>query len=143
MGEKLAFRDHHGKEHMVEIGPSPITDAGETNVYLSVDHHPTIFSFKAERPAGLPGEEVVLDKEEIIDLAKAGDVRSPFNGKVVEISVAEGKEVMVGDRLAIMEAMKMQTPILAEMEGIVTAIHAKPGDSLKPGGRILKIDQDG
>jgi biotin carboxyl carrier protein len=39
-----------------------------------------------------------------------------------------------------MEAMKMQTPILAEMGGIVTFISAKKGDSLKPGGKILKID---
>ena len=83
-----------------------------------------------------------MSKEEIMDLAKAGDVRSPFSGKIVEISVAEGQEVMVGDRVAIMEAMKMQTPILAEMEGIVTAISAKKGDDLKPGGKILKIDQN-
>jgi len=69
-----------------------------------------------------------------------GDVRSPFSGKIVEISVSEGQEVLVGDRVAIMEAMKMQTPILAEMAGIVTQLHAKKGDSLKPGGRILKID---
>ena len=47
---------------------------------------------------------------------------------------------MVGDRVAIMEAMKMQTPILSEIEGIVTGIHAKKGDALKPGGKILKID---
>jgi len=39
-----------------------------------------------------------------------------------------------------MEAMKMQTPILAEMAGIVTLISAKKGDGLKPGGKILKID---
>jgi biotin carboxyl carrier protein len=77
-----------------------------------------------------------------MDLAKAGDVRSSFSGKIVEISVDEGQEVMVGDRVAIMEAMKMQTPILAEMEGIVTAIFAKKGDDMKPGAKILKIDKD-
>jgi pyruvate carboxylase len=41
-----------------------------------------------------------------------------------------------------MEAMKMQTPILSEITGIVTAISAKNGDSLKPGDRILKVDID-
>ena len=49
---------------------------------------------------------------------------------------------MVGDRVAVMEAMKMQTPILCEMSGIVTSVFAKKGDALKPGDRILKIDQD-
>ena len=139
LAEKLAFRDCVGKEHMIEIGPSPVTE-GETSVYLIVDHHQTIFPFKTLRPAGLAGEAATLSKEEIMDLAKMGDVRSPFTGKIVEISVSEGQEILVGDRVAIMEAMKMQTPILAEMAGIVTAILAKKGDDLKPGGKLLKID---
>jgi pyruvate carboxylase len=140
IGEKIAFRDHHGKEHMIEMGPSPVNDAGETSVYFIVDHHPSIFNFKAKAAMGIQGEAPILSKEEILDLAKAGDVRSPFSGKIVEITVGEGQEVLVGDRVAIMEAMKMQTPILAEMAGIVTTINAKKGDSLKPGGKILKID---
>ncbi len=142
IGENLAFRDYHGKEHMVEIGPSPINDTGEASVYLIVDHHQSIFNFKSKKVQGQAGTAPELSKEEIIDLAKAGDVRSPFSGKIVEISVNEGQEVLVGDRVAIMEAMKMQTPILSEMEGIVTGIYAKKGDALKPGGKILKIDTD-
>lgn len=142
IGKKLAFRDHHGKEHMIEIGPSPVNDTGEASVYLIVDHHQSIFNFKTKPVVGQPGETVILSKEEILDLAKAGDIRSPFSGKIVEITVEEGQEVLGGDRVAIMEAMKMQTPILCETDGIVTTIYAKKGDSLKPGGKILKIDKD-
>lgn len=142
IGEKLAFRDHDGKEHMIEVGPSPMTDTGETSVYLTVDHHQSTFAFKPVKTLSETGEPEELDKEAIIDLAKAGDVRSQFSGKIVEISVDEGQEVMIGDRVAIMEAMKMQTPILCEMDGIVTGIHAKKGDDLKPGGKILKIDKN-
>lgn len=140
--EKLSFRDHLGKEHLVEMGPPTVVVGGEANIHLVVDHHPVSFLFKAESAAAQAGEPAALSKEEIIDLARAGDVRSPFSGKIVEISVDEGQEIMVGDRVAIMEAMKMQTPILAEMEGIVTGIYAKKGDDLKPGGKILKIDKD-
>lgn len=141
-GEKIAFRDHSGKEHMIEVGPSPVTDTGEISVYLSVDHHQTIFDFKPQVASGLGGEPPLLTKEEVMDLAKAGDIRSLFNGNIVGISVKEGQEVLAGDRVAIMEAMKMQTPILSEITGIVTAISAKTGDSLKPGDRILKVDVD-
>ena len=144
-GEKLAFKDCVGKEHLIEMGPTPISRSGETNVYMTVDHHQTIYPFKAERAKGGAGGEageLSLSKEEILDLAQAGDMRSPFNGNIVEISVEGGQEVMVGDRVAIMEAMKMQTPILAEMAGIVTGIHAKVGDAMQPGSRILKIDKD-
>jgi pyruvate carboxylase len=142
IGERLAFRDFQGKEHLIEIGPSIVNDSGQTAVYLMVDHHQTIFNFSPERSAGSVDKDAVMSKEEIIDLARAGDVRSPFNGTVAEISVAEGQEVLVGDRVAVMEAMKMQTPILAGMAGIVTSIHAKKGDQLKPGNKILKIDID-
>lgn len=142
IGEKLSFRDHFGKQHIIEAGPTPVNDSGETSVYLNIDHHPSIFNFKATPVTGQPGEAAILSKEEILDLAKAGDIRSPFSGKIVEISVEEGQEILAGDRVAIMEAMKMQTPILSEMDGIVTSIFAKKGDSLKPGGKILKIDKN-
>ncbi|MBM9602832.1 biotin/lipoyl-containing protein [Desulfopila inferna] len=142
IGEKLAFRDNSGKEHLVEIGPSPVNDTGETSVYLTVDHHPTVFTFLSEQQNTAAGSMPILSKEEILDLAQAGDVRSPFSGTVVEISANEGQEVMAGDRVAVMEAMKMQTPILSEIDGIVTAVYARKGDALQPGAKILKIDVD-
>jgi pyruvate carboxylase len=142
LGEVLHFQDHNGKEHMIEVGPSPVIDTGETTVYLNVDHHQAIFNFQPEIPKGGQGKTALLSKEEILDLAMAGDMRSPFAGNVVEISVKEGQEVLVGDRVAIMEAMKMQTPLLSKIDGIVTWISAKQGDSLRPGDKILKIDKD-
>lgn len=142
IGENIAFRDHFGKEHMIEVGPSPVTDTGETSVYLTVDHHQSIFTFKPTVANGQEQEAPALSKEEVLALAKAGDVRSPIKGTVVEISVDEGQEVAVGDRVAIIEAMKMQTPVVAEMDGIVTAIFAKKGEAIIPGSKILKIDED-
>jgi pyruvate carboxylase len=142
IGEVLHFQDCNGQEHMIEIGPSPVIDTGETLVYLNVDHHQNIFHFEPLIPNGGQGKKAALSKEEILDLAMAGDMRSPFAGNVVEISVKEGQEIMVGDRIAIMEAMKMQTPILSKTDGIVTSISAKQGDSLQPGDKILKIDKD-
>ncbi|MBW2658229.1 MAG: pyruvate carboxylase [Deltaproteobacteria bacterium] len=141
IGDKLAFRDHQGKEHMIEIGPSPLNDTGDISVYLTIDHHQSSFIFKPDIAVSESGDPA-LSKEEIIDLAHAGDVRAQFSGNIVEISVDEGQEVLLGDRVAVMEAMKMQTPLLCEMSGIVTSISAGKGDALKPGDRILKIDQD-
>jgi pyruvate carboxylase len=142
IGEKLSFRDCEGKEHLVEIGPSPVNDTGETSVYLTVDHHPSVFTFASVATSTQAAKETVLSKEEILDLAKAGDLRAPFAGTVVEIAVTDGQEVMTGDRVAVLEAMKMQTPVLSETDGIVTAIYAKKGDTLQPGRKILKIDTD-
>ena len=131
IGETLYFTDMAGKEHIVEIGPSPTVDTGETKVYLSVDHYPRMYSFEAVEQVGVNGKKTVLSKEEIMDLAMAGDMRAGFAGNLVEISVKEGQEVKKGDRVAVMEAMKMQTPVTSEVDGIVTAISAKAGQAIR------------
>jgi len=141
-GETLQFTDHSGKEHMVEVGPSIVNEDGQTSVYLNVDHHQRVYDFEADLPEGATAKAAVMTKEEILDLAKAGDMRAPFAGNICEISIEEGQEVSAGDKVAVMEAMKMQTPINIEIDGIVTSISAKVGDSLQPGDKILKVDID-
>lgn len=142
IGDTLYFTDKQGKEHIVEIGPSPVIDTGETEVYLAVDHHQRVYTFAPPEHSGNNGAKPQYSKEEIMDLAMAGDIRAGFAGNLVEITIQEGQEVARGDKVAIMEAMKMQTPISSEIDGIATAIIAKEGDALQPGDKILKIDQD-
>ncbi len=141
-GETLTFTDHTGKEHRVEVGPSIVNEDGETSVYLNVDHHQRVYNFEADLPEGATAKPTAMSKEEIIDLAKAGDVRAPFAGNICEISVEEGQTVAAGNKVVIMEAMKMQTPIIVEIDGIVTAVSVKVGDALQPGDKILKVDVD-
>lgn len=142
IGDTLNFTDMLGKEHIVEIGPSPVVDTGERVVYLTVDHYPRMYRFAPENIIGGEAVAAILDKEEIMDLAMAGDIRASFSGNLVKISVDEGQEVKAGDRVAVMEAMKMQTPVVTEIDGIVTAISAKEGAALRPGDKILKVDKD-
>ncbi|WP_136796289.1 MULTISPECIES: biotin/lipoyl-containing protein [Desulfosediminicola] len=142
VGDTLYFTDLVGKEHIVEIGPSPTVDTGETAVYMNVDHHPMVYTFQPERNGSEAAARIQLSKEEIMDLAMAGDVRAGFAGNLVEVTVAEGDQVKRGDKVAIMEAMKMQTPLVSEIDGIVTVITAKNGAALQPGDKILKIDFD-
>jgi pyruvate carboxylase len=66
-------------------------------------------------------------------------MRATFSCNVCEIVVKEDDEVVVGDKLAVVEAMKMQTPVVSQVEGTVVEIHVKVGDTLKPGDKILKI----
>ncbi|MDR3088294.1 MAG: pyruvate carboxylase [Desulfobulbaceae bacterium] len=141
IGESMYFTDPQGKEHIVEFGPSPVDDTGVTRVFMNVDHYQRVYNFQPERQTSQNNQaSVKLSKEEILDLASAGDVRAPFSGAVYEITVKEGQEVLKGDRLVVMEAMKMQTPILSEVTGIVTGIAVKTGGNLHTGDRILKID---
>jgi propionyl-CoA carboxylase alpha chain len=64
-------------------------------------------------------------------------VRCPMPGLVVSIAVAEGQEVKAGETLAVVEAMKMENVLRAEIDGTVKKIHARPGDSLAVDAVIL------
>ncbi len=141
MGDTLSFTDHNGKEHVVEVGPKQETaDGAETNVYLNVDHHQRVYTFENEQEGGGGAAAAPkLSKKEIEDLAKAGDYRAPFNANVCEVTVKEGQEVKAGDRLVMLEAMKMQTPVESSVDGIVESIGCKVGDALQPGDAMVTV----
>lgn len=139
LGETIKFCDHSGKEHVIEIGPMQTDEDGNTHVYLNVDHHQRVFEFEPEAVKGGEAKAAKLSKQEIEDLAKTGDMRAPFNANVCEISVAVGQEVKAGDRLAILEAMKMQTPINSLVNGKVEKIATKVGAAVQPGDELVKV----
>jgi propionyl-CoA carboxylase alpha chain len=66
-------------------------------------------------------------------------VLCPMPGLVVSIAVKEGQEVKAGETVAVVEAMKMENVLRAEIDGTVKTIHAKPGDSLAVDAVILEF----
>ncbi len=63
----------------------------------------------------------------------------PMPGLVVSIAVKEGQEVKAGETVAVVEAMKMENVLRAEIDGTVRKINAKPGDSLAVDAVILEF----
>lgn len=76
----------------------------------------------AARPAAQPGDEI-----------------SPLGGVVDSVEVTVGQGVQPGDKLAVVEAMKMKTPIFAHLSGTVTAVHVRPGDGVEAGQALVSI----
>jgi propionyl-CoA carboxylase alpha chain len=66
-------------------------------------------------------------------------VLCPMPGLVVSIAVTEGQEVKAGETVAVVEAMKMENVLRAEIDGTVKKINAKPGDSLAVDAVILEF----
>ncbi|GGK49831.1 acetyl-CoA carboxylase biotin carboxylase subunit [Salinarimonas ramus] len=75
-------------------------------------------------------------------LDAGGLVKAPMHGKVVALFVSEGERVEKGQRLAVVEAMKMEHPLTAPMAGTVSEIAAAAGDQVAEGARILVIATD-
>ena len=72
--------------------------------------------------------------------AGAGEkVASPLPGVIIEISVKEGQQVKAGQKVAILEAMKMENEIPAPKDGTITEIHVHKGDTLQEGDPVVTI----
>ncbi len=71
--------------------------------------------------------------------AGAGDVVSTLGGVVESIPVSVGQAVNQGDKVVIIEAMKMKTPMIAHRAGKITAIHVKAGDAVEAGQALVSI----
>ena len=64
---------------------------------------------------------------------------SPLPGVIIDVCVKEGDTVKRGQKIAVIEAMKMENDILAESDGTVTAIYVKKTDSVLEGADIASI----
>lgn len=66
-------------------------------------------------------------------------VTSPLPGVIIEVSVKEGDTVAAGQKVAVLEAMKMENEIQADRAGVVTKINVSKGDSVLEGAAIVTI----
>lgn len=66
-------------------------------------------------------------------------ITSPLPGVIIEVAVKEGQAVKSGQKVAVIEAMKMENEILATADGTVTAVLVNKGDSVLEGAEIVKI----
>ncbi len=87
-----------------------------------------------EREAGYAR---LMPAKKVADTGK--QVLCPMPGLVVSIAVKEGQEVKAGETVAVVEAMKMENVLRAEVDGTVKKINAKPGDSLAVDAVILEF----
>ena len=67
-------------------------------------------------------------------------VESELVANVIAVHVAEGQQVDAGTELVLLESMKMEIPVLAEVAGTVTAVHVAAGDQFQAGHLIAVID---
>ena len=70
----------------------------------------------------------------------AGAVRSPLPGVILEITVSVGDTVKAGQKVAILEAMKMENNIDADRAGVVKQIFVQQGATVMEGDNLILIE---
>ncbi|MBX3520587.1 MAG: ATP-grasp domain-containing protein [Xanthobacteraceae bacterium] len=110
----------------VEAHPSEIVEAGDLLVAI-----------RNGRQTG-----VKLAEASSADLSRAsgnGAVSAPMHGKVLSVSVAKGDKVAKGQRLMVLEAMKMEHALDAATDGVVAELSVTAGEQVSEGAQLILI----
>jgi acetyl-CoA/propionyl-CoA carboxylase biotin carboxyl carrier protein len=72
--------------------------------------------------------------------APSGDALiSPMQGTIVKIAVADGQPVVAGDMVVVLEAMKMEQPLTAHKDGVISGLAVTVGQTVGSGAAICEI----
>jgi len=137
IGEEIEVQIDHGKLLFIKlIGIGEADDEGRRNVFYELN--------------GMPRESQVLDKalapKNAVTKPK-GDAKDPLQvvapmpGMVTDLAVGVGTHVKAGDPIVTLEAMKMLTTISANIDGTVTEILVKKGDSVSSDDLLARIEE--
>ena len=109
---------------------------GKNPLALRVSHDGTQIEAMVLSPLGAQLQKLMPYKAPP-DLSKF--LMSPMPGLLVEVSVQPGQHVQAGEKLAVIEAMKMENVLFATQDGVVGPISASKGESLSVDQVILEF----
>lgn len=124
-------------DQRVEVDTESLGRSGERLVIAGRSYRTTSSTFGPDHLVEIEGES------HRVSLEQAGTVRSPAPAVVVSYEVEPGDKVRPGDRLAVLEAMKMETSVVAEFAGIVRRLRARPNQQVAAGAALLEIEPSG
>jgi biotin carboxyl carrier protein len=115
-----------------DVGVEVLSDSGATQ--SSASHAPV---------APLPSPSVAALAAPITPPASAAGcqiVSSPMAGNVFKCLVKPGDQVAHKQVLIVLDAMKMESPVVAPMAGIVRAVLVKEGDAVDDGHGLIQLE---
>jgi acetyl/propionyl-CoA carboxylase alpha subunit len=132
----------------------PALRAGETTTAFLVEHPPLspppvaladrvwrgAFRLNLPSPAPEPPPDVDAAAHAHAPGTVSGTVVAPMPGTVIKVNVHEGSTVQAGAPLVVLEAMKMETPLLAPYDATVKAVHVEEGDRVASGAVLVELD---
>jgi 3-methylcrotonyl-CoA carboxylase alpha subunit len=126
------------REHALEAAgrsARPERDHPEITLFEAGDG---VYAFSGGRQAFV---ELLDPLERSAGGAEEGDggIRAPMNGRVAALFVAEGDAVEAGQRLAVVEAMKMEHALTAPFAGVVRDLTSNVGEQVEMGERIMRV----
>ncbi|MBL4811156.1 MAG: acetyl/propionyl/methylcrotonyl-CoA carboxylase subunit alpha [Rhodobacteraceae bacterium] len=74
--------------------------------------------------------------------AHANAVTAPMTGVIIQLTAAVGTHVQEGDKLGVMEAMKMETALVAPRDGVIAEVFCAVGETVEGGATLILFQED-
>ena len=135
-GETCEIKIAEGKELVVRLDNArEVDEEGFINVIFEVNGNRSAVKIKdaAANIAATASQIVYADAED------PSEIGANIPGNIVKVLVKEGDEVDEKQPIAVIEAMKMETNILAPSKGVVDKIYISEGQQVKAGELIAKL----
>ncbi|KFL25410.1 pyruvate carboxylase [Paradevosia shaoguanensis] len=134
-GEELFIDLEKGKTLVLQyLGRAETNDKGMVRVFFDLNGQPRTITVPDRLKAG---EIVARPKAALGDAKQVG---APMPGVISTLAVKAGQPVVAGDVLLSIEAMKMETAIHAETDGVVAEVLVKPGDQIDAKDLLVRFE---
>lgn len=140
-GKKIASVD--GKTYQVETtryGNRVIVDVEGATHSVEIVQGRVYVNGEEQKFTIQKGKPRIGGKQKQAAAAKGAKVKPPMPGRIVSLDVKVGDRVKKGQGLLVLEAMKMQNEVTAPAEGLVKAIHVKPGENVDANAVLIEIE---
>ena len=115
-----------------------VVEVGGKRLEVSLPDRIAVTPGAAGRPAAAPPAR--RSHASTANAGASGDaVKAPMQATIVKVAVEEGQHVVAGDLVVVLEAMKMEQPMQAHKDGVISAISATPGTTVSAGHQLLLI----
>jgi acetyl/propionyl-CoA carboxylase alpha subunit len=135
------------------LAAHPAVRAGETTTAFLVEYPPLSapaplaprvwrapFRLNLPNAAIEPPPDVDATAHAHGGIEESSSVTAPMPGTVIDVLVAPGDHVAARDRLVVLEAMKMETPLVSPYDATVSSVNVAAGDRVAAGAVLVELE---
>ena len=135
-GDEIRVEIEQGKLLLIRcLAFGDMDDQGMVTVFFELNGQPR----RARVPDRMRGGDAIVARPKAEE-GNAAQIGAPMPGVISTIMVEPGQEVVAGDVICSIEAMKMETALHAERDGIVAEVLIKRGDQIDAKDLLVRLE---
>jgi biotin carboxyl carrier protein len=134
----------NGKEYIVEVEELGTPTQSMQQPQILEQPKPVVQQqvqpAKPTQPESKPVKQESTPVSTVSEIGGGAKIVSPMSGVILKVLVSEGQKVEYGQKLVILEAMKMENDIVSDKPGTVKKIYVKEGDNVDTGQVLVELE---